>query len=249
MPTDVSLVAAFAAGVFSFTSPCVLPLVPIFLAHLAGVSVGERSARARRTLILNAGAYVAGFSLVFVLLGIAFGAVSTFSPLADLVAGNRVWLVRFGGLFLILIGLSKLGIVAIPFLGRERHLGAPVAGTGRVTSSFLIGLTFGAGWSPCVGPILGVILTMAISEADTTRAAVLLAAYSVGLGVPFLATALAFGSAPTLLQRVQRQIRPVMTIGGAVMLGVGVIMVLGIYERLFIELIAAAPWQPWEPDL
>ncbi|MEJ7761377.1 MAG: cytochrome c biogenesis protein CcdA [Thermomicrobiales bacterium] len=249
MPTDVSLVAAFAAGVFSFTSPCVLPLVPIFLAHLAGVSVGERSSRARRTLLLNALAYVAGFSVVFVLLGIAFGAVSSFTTTASLVAANRVWLVRLGGVLLILIGLSQLGIVSLPFLSRERRPGFATGQTGTVASSFVIGVTFGAGWSPCVGPILGIILTMALSETDMARATWLLASYSAGLSIPFLATALAFGSAPAALRTVQRRMRPVMTVGGAVMLGVGAIMILGIYERLFIEMIAAAPWQPWEPDL
>ena len=249
MPTDVSLVAAFAAGVFSFTSPCVLPLVPIFLAHLAGVTVGERSARARRALVLNALAYVAGFSVVFILLGLAFGAASSLGATASLLAANRDWLVRLGGVLLILIGLNQLGVVSLPFLARERRPGSATAHTGTVASSFVIGVTFGAGWSPCVGPILGLILTMALSEADTARATWLLTAYSAGLSIPFLATALAFGSAPAALRSIQRQIRPVMTVGGAIMLGVGTIMILGIYERFFIEIIAAAPWQPWEPEL
>ncbi|MDQ3513657.1 MAG: cytochrome c biogenesis protein CcdA [Chloroflexota bacterium] len=249
MSTDVSLVAAFAAGVFSFTSPCVLPLVPIFLAHLAGVSAGERSARARGTVLLNAVAYTAGFSVVFVLLGVAFGAASSFTATASLVAANRVWLVRLGGLLLIVIGLNQLGLVRVPFLSRERRAGNPLERTGTVASSFVIGVTFGAGWSPCVGPILGMILTMAISETDMVRATWLLVTYSAGLSIPFLLTAMAFGSAPVMIRSVQRRIRPVMTVGGAVMLGVGAIMVLGIYERLFIEMIAAAPWQPWEPRL
>lgn len=249
MPSDVSLAAAFVAGLISFISPCCLPLVPIFLAHLAGISIGERTQRARLLMFSNALAYTLGFSLVFILLGVAFGTAGSFAATATFVASNRIWLVRLGGALLILLGLHQLGIVRLPFLDRQRQAGAGRARTSAVGSSFIIGVTFGAGWSPCVGPILGIILTMAMSQADVTRATLLLAAYSLGLSVPFLATSLALGSAPALIRRINQRLHAVTTIGGAAMLGVGAIMLLGIYQQLFVEIVRIAPWTPWEPNL
>ncbi|CAA9574117.1 MAG: Cytochrome c-type biogenesis protein CcdA (DsbD analog) [uncultured Thermomicrobiales bacterium] len=249
MPTDVSLLAAFAAGLFSFSSPCVLPLVPIFLAHLAGVSVGEGGRRARGPLVANAAAYVAGFSVVFVLLGVALGAAGGLVTAGETVAGNRLWLVRLGGALLVLLGLRQLGLVRLPVLDRERRFHPQTTRAGTVTSSFVIGLTFGAGWSPCVGPILGVILTMAAGQGEVERAAVLLATYSAGLGVPFLGVALAFGSAPAILRAVNRRMRMLTSVSGAVMLGTGAVMLLGLYQELFVELVRLAPWTPWEPSL
>lgn len=249
MPSDVSLATAFVAGLFSFTSPCCLPLVPIFLAHLAGISVGERDQRARMLMFTNALAYTFGFSLVFVLLGVAFGAAGAFASTAEFVSSNRVWLVRFGGALLILLGLHQLGIVRLAMLDRQRQAGAGRSRTSAVGSSFIVGVTFGAGWSPCVGPILGIILTMAMGQADVSRATVLLSAYSLGLSIPFLVTSVALGSAPGLLRRVNRRLHAITTVGGAAMLGVGAIMLLGIYQQLFVEIVRIAPWTPWEPNL
>lgn len=249
MPSDVSLATAFVAGLISFTSPCCLPLVPIFLAHLAGISGGERDQRARMLMFTNALAYTFGFSLVFVLLGVAFGAAGAFASTAEFVSSNRVWLVRFGGALLILLGLHQLGIVRLAMLDRQRQAGAGRARTSAVGSSFIVGVTFGAGWSPCVGPILGIILTMAMAQADVSRATVLLSAYSLGLSIPFLVTSVALGSAPGLLRRLNRRLHAVTTVGGAAMLGVGAIMLLGIYQQLFVEIVRIAPWTPWEPNL
>lgn len=249
MLTDVSLAAAFIAGIFSFTSPCCLPLVPIFLARLAGVSLGQRGPRVRWVMLSNALAYTVGFSLVFVLLGVAFGAAGAFVSTATFVASNRLWLVRLGGVLLILLGLHQLGVVRIPWLDRERRIDVRHSSGGTVGSSFLIGVTFGAGWSPCVGPILGIILTMAMSQGDISRATLLLSTYSVGLSIPFLAAAVALGSAPAVIRRLNRRMQAITTLGGAMMLGVGAIMLLGIYEQLFVELVRIAPWTPWEPSV
>ena len=244
---DVSFVAAFVAGVLSLSSPCVLPLVPLYLAHLAGVASGEAGARGR--VLANAVAYVAGFSVVFVLLGVAFGAAGALVETATLVAGNRVWLVRLGGALLVLLGLHQIGVITIPFLERERRMRTTGLPTGHVTSSFLVGVTFGAGWSPCAGPILGAILTMASGQGSPERAGALLAVYAAGMGVPFLLAAVAFGSSPGIIRRVNRGL-PVMTsLSGATMLAVGAIMILGIYQQVFARLVAAAPWAPWEPSL
>jgi cytochrome c-type biogenesis protein len=249
MVTDVSLLAAFVAGILSISSPCVLPLVPIYLAHIAGVSADERGGHSRVALMRNALAYVAGFSLVFIAFGAALGAAGSVATALDLVPENRVWLVRIGGLLLIFLGLYQTDLIRVPFLDRERRLALSPGSPGSVSSSFVIGVGFGAGWSPCVGPILGGILTMAAGQGSIERATLLLTIYTIGLGVPFLLVAAAFGSATGVLRKVNRHLHTVTLVSGAIMLGVGLIMVLGMYQSLITEITRAAPWTPWEPDI
>ncbi len=246
---DVSLLAAFIAGVFSITSPCVLPLIPIYIAHIAGVSAGEDTAAARPIVMRNALAYVVGFSLVFIIFGAALGAAGEFAGSLNFIKQNSVWLVRIGGVFLMILGFHQLGIFRIPFLYRDAHMNLDGGKPGTIGSSFIIGVTFGAGWSPCMGPILGVILTMAASQADIGRATWLLVVYSLGLAIPFLASALAFSSLPGVLRKVNRHLHLVTTISGAIMIAIGIIMILGWYERIFVEIIRIAPWTPFEPEI
>ncbi len=248
MSADVSLIAAFIAGLLSISSPCVLPLVPIYLAHLAGVSTdGAPAARGR--IIANASAYVLGFSLVFIAAGVALGAAGGLVSTASIVAGHRGLLVRLGGLLLIVLGLYQLGIVRLPFLDWDRRLVAPAAPSGRLASSFLVGMTFAAGWSPCVGPILGAILTMAAGRGDPARAATLLTAYSLGLAVPFLLAAVAYGSSSRWIRRLNHRLPLATSLSGGVMLAVGAVMLLGLYQQFFARVVALSPWTPWEPRL
>jgi cytochrome c-type biogenesis protein len=249
MVTDVSFLAAFIAGILSISSPCVLPLVPIYLAHMAGVGATESESISRAQLLRNATAYVAGFSIVFITMGAALGAAGTAATALDLVPDNRVWLVRLGGLFLIVLGLYQTGLIRIPWFDRERRFGLEPGTPGSVSSSFIIGVGFGAGWSPCIGPILGGILTMAAGQGSIERATLLLTTYTLGLGVPFLLVAMALGSSRNIIRRLNRHLPTVTLVSGAVMLGVGVIMVLGIYQSMFTEIIRVAPWSPWEPTL
>ncbi len=246
---DVSFLAAFVAGVFSITSPCILPLIPIYIAHIAGVSAGETTAAARPIVMRNSLAYVAGFSLVFIIFGAALGAAGEFAGSLNFIKQNSVWLVRVGGIFLMILGLHQLGVFRIPFLYRDAHMNLDGGRPGTIGSSFLIGVTFGAGWSPCMGPILGVILTMAASQADIGRATWLLVIYSLGLAIPFLAAAWAFSSLPGVLKRVNKHLHLVTTISGAIMIAIGIIMIMGWYERIFVEIIRIAPWTPFEPDI
>lgn len=246
---NVSFLAAFVAGVFSITSPCVLPLIPIFLTHIAGVSAGEVTSAARPMIMRNALAYVIGFSLVFIIFGAALGAVGEMAGGLDFIKSNAVWLVRIGGIMLMVLGLHQIGIFRIPFLYRDARMSMDGGKPGTIGSSFVIGVTFGAGWSPCMGPILGAILTMAASQADMARATWLLVVYSVGLAVPFLAAAMAFGSLPGILARVNKHLHLVTTVSGAIMIGVGIIMILGWYELIFNEIVRIAPWTPFEPEL
>jgi cytochrome c-type biogenesis protein len=249
MGVEVSVAAAFLAGVLSISSPCVLPLMPIYLTHLAGISIGDRDGLARRRVIGNALAYVLGFSLVFIAVGTALGAAGSLAATASIVAENRGWLVRVGGALLIGLGLYQLGLVRFPPLDRERRLPIGALPPGRLASSFLVGVTFAAGWSPCVGPILGAILTMAAGQGSVERASLLLTSYSAGLAVPFLAAALAFGSAPGVIARVNRRLALVSGLSGGVMVAMGAIMALGVYQQFFARMVALSPWTPWEPAL
>ena len=249
MAMDVALLAAFIAGLLSVSSPCVLPLVPIYLTHLAGVTAGEASLMMRRRVLLNAVAYVLGFSLVFIALGVALGAAGVLVETASVVAVNRLWLIRLGGALLILLGLHQLGLVRIPWLAQDRRVDFGGRADGRLFSSFLVGMTFGAGWSPCVGPILGTILTMAAGQGNIERAAVLLTVYAAGLAVPFLGAALAYGTAPRIIHAVNQRLAMVTTLSGGVMLAMGMIMILGLYQQFFARIVAISPWIPWEPAL
>lgn len=249
MVTDVSFLAAFIAGILSISSPCILPLVPIYLAHMAGIGGSDSGPISRTLLMRNAVAYVVGFSIVFIIMGATIGAVGSLASALDLVPQNRGWLVRAGGVLLIVLGLYQTGLVRIPWFDRERRLALSPGTPGSVSSSFIIGVGFGAGWAPCTGPILGGILTMAAGQGSIERATLLLVTYTVGLAVPFLAVAMAFGSSQGLIRRMNRHLPTITLVSGAVMLGVGVIMVLGIYQTLFVEFIRVAPWTPWEPRI
>ncbi|MCC6313958.1 MAG: sulfite exporter TauE/SafE family protein [Thermomicrobiales bacterium] len=249
MSAEVSFAAAFVAGLLSIASPCVLPLLPIYLAHLAGVSAGQDALSTRRRVLVNAVAYVLGFSLVFVLLGVALGAAGVLVETGELVAGNRFWLVRIGGALVLLLGLHQLGIIRLPMLDRERRLSTDRLPAGQVSSSFVIGMTFGAGWSPCVGPILGAILTMAAGQGSIERAAALLAVYSAGLATPFLLAAVAYGRSTRVISRLNARLGMLTTVSGGLMVAVGAMMILGMYQQFFARLVAISPWIPWEPKL
>jgi cytochrome c-type biogenesis protein len=249
MMTDVSLLAAFVAGVLSISSPCVLPLVPIYLAHIAGVSVGQDEGYSRPALMRNALAYVAGFSVVFIAFGAALGAAGSLATALDLVPENRVHLVRLGGIVLIVLGLYQTNLIRIPFLDRDRRMSLDPGTPGSVSSSFIIGVGFGAGWTPCVGPILGSILMMAAGQGSIERATLLLTIYTIGLGVPFLLVAAAFGSATGMLRKINGHLHTVTLISGAIMLGIGITMILGMYQMMITEIVRIAPWTPWEPTI
>ena len=238
---DVGLLAAFLAGALSISSPCVLPILPLYLAHLAGVGT-DGVLPSRRVILPHAIVFVIGFGLIFVMLGVSLGA------LGGVFLIYRDWLVRVGGAFMVLMGLHLLGLLRLPFLQREHRLSVPGAGVrpGHLSSSFLVGVCLAAGWTPCVGPILGAIFTLAVTAADPIRSGMLFAAYAAGLAIPFLAAAIALGRIDHRLHRISAQL----SVGsGAVLVAVGVLMLLGIYQQIFSRIVGLAPWTPWEPTL
>ena len=218
----MNLAIAFGAGILSFVSPCVLPLVPAYLVNLAGETA--LSGVDRRRTIAHAAAFVAGFSAVFTLLWVGIALLGTLG--ADLVT----WLQRIGGFILIVLGMHMLGLITIPFLERttDLHLEGTSSGYRR---SILIGVAFGAGWTPCIGPYLALILTILLNN-DVASGAVLLLAYSLGLGVPFLLVAGGFGSVRRALDWVRVHIRAVNAVGGTLVIVMGLLLLSGQLTRL-----------------
>jgi cytochrome c-type biogenesis protein len=223
-PVSLGLFVAFAAGLLSFLSPCVLPLVPSYIGFLTGMSLPEMSGR-RRVALTHALLFVLGFSLVF----IALGASAT--ALGRALNYYQVWLQRIGGVLIIAFGLVCLGVIRIGALAQERRVQVERKPVGYLGSA-LVGMAFAAGWTPCIGPVLGGILGLAATSQDLSRGMLLLAVYSAGLAVPFLIAAAALESFLAWFQRFRRFLPWVMRASGVLLIFVGLLMVTGEFTRL-----------------
>lgn len=221
---SLSVPLAFVAGLLSFVSPCVLPLVPVYLGYLSGSSLSGKVALKRRQVFAHALCFVGGFTLVFVLL---FGLPATI--LGDALQQYGDWIARAGGAILILFGLHTMGVVSIPFLNATRRLEVGGTEPGYLRSA-LIGLTFAAGWTPCIGPLLGTVMTLAFTE--PSRAVGLLLVYALGLATPFLAAAAVWSQAVGWLKRLNRHMRAVEIASGLLMIGVGILLVTNTFTLL-----------------
>jgi cytochrome c-type biogenesis protein len=221
----LGLLIAFVAGLISCLSPCVLPLVPIYITHLGTTGSTADPAVQRRRTLQHALAFIAGFTAVFVLLGISIGLVGA------IFQAHLVLLQRASGIVMIAMGLYLVGLVPLPWLLRERTLrGAPV-GAGYVRS-FSVGTMLSLGWTPCIGPTLGAILTLAATSGTVIRGGFLLFAYSMGLAVPFLLTAMAVAPLQRLLARFKRAGHTVEIVGGVVLIVAGILIFDGLLTRL-----------------
>ncbi|MBX9857609.1 MAG: cytochrome c biogenesis protein CcdA [Gemmatimonadaceae bacterium] len=232
-PESLSLFVAFSAGLLSFLSPCVLPLVPSYVTFITGMGLDDVS-RARRTALVHALLFVLGFTFIFVALGA--GA----SAFGQLLREYRVWIARVGGVLMVLMGLWMLGVIRIGALQQERrmHLSdKPLGYLGTV----VVGIAFGAGWTPCLGPTLGAILLLAANESELAKGITLLIAYSLGLAVPFLLSALLLDRFLGFFQKFKHNIGRVNRIAGILLVLVGILMFTGWFERL------AAWLQPLTP--
>lgn len=218
--THLSVGIAFLAGLVSFVSPCVLPLVPAYLSLLTGSSIEELNAAsgtaARGRAIAHALSFIAGFTLVF----IAFGL--TASELGSVLNANRGFIAKVGGVLVIILGLQMMGVFRIPFLMRDLRVHLQQAERSYWASG-LVGIAFAAGWSPCIGPILAGILAIA-SQQHNAEAALLLFSYSLGLAVPFFLTAVAIGAVLPVLNRIKRFLPAIEFAAGVFMIAVGVVL-------------------------
>ena len=219
-----TLLLAFTAGILSFLSPCVLPLVPSYLGFITGFTLHEMSER-RRLAMIHAVLFVAGFTLVFML----FGAAAT--ALGRTLKYYQEWFQRIGGVLIILLGLYCLGVIKLRFLDQDSRMHLDRKPLGYL-GSVLVGMVFAAGWTPCIGPILGPILGLAASQEDLGRGMVLLFAYSLGLAIPFLAAAYAAESFIGWFQRFRKFLPWVQRISGVLLILAGVLLVTGQFIRL-----------------
>lgn len=220
----IGLPLAFFAGLLSFLSPCVLPLIPSYVSFVTGLSL-EDAGRRRWVALGHTGMFVAGFTLIFLLLGASATALGT------LLNYHRVWIERIGGALIVVFGLYLLGVFQWGALARERRFTIQDKPVGYLGSA-LVGLAFGAGWSPCIGPILGAVLTYTSATATLGEGMILLLAYSLGLGVPFLIAAVAIDRFLDWFQRYRRYIPVVTRFAGAVLVALGVLLATGYFTVL-----------------
>ncbi len=226
--TNISFGLAFLAGLASFLSPCVFSLVPAYIGYLGGRSMASAQLeKPSRWVTFSHGlAFVLGFSVIFVSLGVAASAVG--GLLYDL----RTWIAKIGGIVVIIFGLHLMGVFRIPFLEYDlRPQSLPDRRRGYLASA-LMGVFFSAGWSPCVGPVLGAILTFAINGGSISHGVSLLSAYSAGLAIPFLLAALGIGWVTLILRRYGKVMRYVEIGMGAIMVIVGGMLIFGTFQLL-----------------
>ena len=221
---NVSLLAAGAAGVVSFLSPCVLPLVPGYLSFVSGITyadlsgeVTERRADLVRTVTINAACFVLGFATVFVALGASASAVGQF------LIGSSAIFSRVAGAVIIIFGLHITGLIRIPFLYREKRIHTENAPR-TLFGAYAVGMAFAFGWTPCIGPILGAVLTMAATKDTVLQGVGLLAVYSLGLGIPFLIAAIGINYLLAFTARFRRYVRAFEVAGGVLLVAVGLLV-------------------------
>ncbi len=232
-PASVGLILAFTAGLLSFLSPCVLPLIPSYLTFVTGVGFDDL-AHSRRAALTHALLFVLGFTLIFVALG------ASATVLGQLLLRYRVWITRIGGLLIVLFGLYLLGVLRVSPFDRERRMHLADKPLGYL-GSVLVGVTFGAGWTPCLGPILGAILTYTAAQADLWRGLGLLLAYSLGLAIPFVIAAVAVERFLDTVTRLRPYLAKVTQVSGVLLCVVGVMLMLDWFTVIGVAMQGLTP--------
>jgi cytochrome c-type biogenesis protein len=220
---SLGILIAFSAGLLSFLSPCVLPLVPSYVTFITGMTLEDL--HTKRETLFHALMFVLGFSMIF----LALGAGAT--VFGQIMLRYRDWISRIGGVLIIVFGLYMLGVFNFGLMARDTRLHIANKPIGYL-GTLVVGIAFGAGWSPCIGPILGAILTMAANEADLQRGLILLGAYSAGLAVPFLLAAVMVEKFLNVFAKLRHQMVWVNRISGTLLVLVGVLMVTNRFSML-----------------
>lgn len=230
VPDPFTLVIAGVAGILSFFSPCIVPMIPAYLAHLAGVSVaeldGSDSVDAQRRIIKHALLFVIGFAGIFIALG------SSISLLAQQISGFQILLSRVGGFIIIVFGMYTMRLFpSIPLLEKEYRIHSLNQGTGYIGSLF-IGASFGIGWTPCVGPVLASILVLAGSSSTVAQGTTLLFVFSLGLAIPFLLVGLFTAKSSRLIKRLNRRLGVINIISGMLLISLGIVVFTNNFTRV-----------------
>ncbi len=219
---NISYIVAFGAGILTFLSPCLLPLIPSFIAYITGVSFGDlkdaaKRSEVRKKTVIHSLLFIAGFSIIFILLGLT----ATF--IGKALFGYQKVIRIAGGALIVLFGLYLTGLLKLDFLVKERRFNISAKGATYI-GSFLIGVTFAAAWTPCAGPILGSILVLAGTKANVVEGAKLLTVYSLGIALPFFLTGLAINSFLGYFERFKKIIGAINVVGGVFLVIVGILV-------------------------
>ncbi|PYG34470.1 cytochrome c-type biogenesis protein [Pelagimonas varians] len=230
-----AMFVALLAGIVSFLSPCVLPIVPPYLAYMSGMSMGDvTEGQGRGRIIMAALFFVMGLSTVFILLGF------TASWIGSFFLQNQVLLAQISGVVVVIFGLHFLGVFRIGFLDREARMETGEAG-GSAFGAYVLGLAFAFGWTPCIGPQLGAILSLAASEASVARGTLLLAVYAAGLGIPFLLAAIFLTRAMGLMNKIKRHMGLIEKVMGLLLVAVGLALITGAFSAMAFWLLETFP--------
>jgi cytochrome c-type biogenesis protein len=229
-PQQISGMIAFSAGLLSFVSPCVLPLVPSYITYITGASFKELTdvearSKLRWATISHSLCFIIGFSFVFVLMG----ASATY--LGQLLVQYQYWIMKGGGVLIILLGIHFTGIIKLPFLQMEKRLEMRKKPLGYA-GSLVVGVVFAAGWTPCIGPILSTILIYASTSKSLTTGILLLTYYSVGLGIPFFLSSLAFNSFLSAFDKIKRYMRVINIVSGLFLIGIGILFLTDTFKEI-----------------
>ena len=231
---SLGITISFTAGLLSFLSPCVLPLIPSYVSFITGLSIDDVQ-HSRRVTLAHSLLFIAGFTIVFLALG------ATATVLGRLLLRHRDWVGRIGGVLVIVLGLYLLGVFNIGVFARERRVHIANKPLGYF-GTLIVGMAFAAGWTPCIGPILGGVLTYTASSADLNRGLVLLFAYSLGLAVPFLLAALMIDRFMEAFQRYRGALAWISRASGVLLIAVGILMITG-------SMTVLSAWlQRWTPE-
>ena len=226
--SGVGILTALGAGLVSFLSPCVLPLVPGYLSAVTGVSVSELDRADRRRVIVPSLVFVASFSTIFILLGL------TATGIGQGLQDHRDTLEKISGAVIIAMGVLFVASLFIVRLNREWHVDALMSRAGK-GGPLLAGMAFAIAWTPCIGPTLGAILSAASLSSSAAHGAFLLAVYSAGLGIPFLVTALAFSRMTTAFEAVKRHYTAIMAVAGGILIAMGILILTGDFFQLNVQ--------------
>ena len=219
--TNVSIITALIAGVLSFVSPCVLPLIPAYISYISGASLQEIQSGevSSKKIIINSIAFVLGFSTVFILLG------ASASLIGKVLSRHMNTFKVVAGIIIIIFGLHMTGIIRIKFLNYEKKVQVKKSNSATLIGAYLIGIAFSAGWTPCVGPILGAILAAASTYTTMTKGIILLAVYSIGLGIPFILTAWAINKFFAAFKQIRKYFHEIEIISGILLIIVGLLLI------------------------
>ncbi|TES56384.1 cytochrome c biogenesis protein CcdA [Halalkalibacterium halodurans] len=224
---EVTIWLAFAAGLVSFLSPCVLPLVPAYLAQITGTSVKENQIEAdRRLLIYNSIGFISGFTLIFMILG------ASSTVIGQLFSNNRVLIEQIGGIIIFVFGLQMIGVISLNLLYKEKRLSIGKRKTASFGNSVILGIVFGAGWTPCIGLVLSSILILSSQTETLYTGMLMLFVYSMGLALPFFAVALLWSKSLHKLKKFNRLLPTIQKISGAIMIILGILLFTGQFRIL-----------------